>query len=38
VNGSADYLVTHNVRDFAPAATKFELKVITPQECLKEIK
>ncbi len=38
VNGSADYLVTHNVRDFAPAAAKFELKVITPQECLKEIK
>lgn len=38
VNGSADFLVTHNVRDFEPAAGKFELKVITPQECLKEMK
>ena len=38
VNGAADFLVTHNVKDFAPAATKFELRVITPQECLKEIR
>lgn len=38
VNGSADFLVTHNVRDFEPAAGKFELKVISPQECLKEMK
>jgi putative PIN family toxin of toxin-antitoxin system len=38
VNGSADFLVTHNVRDFEPAAAKFELKVVTPQECLKEMK
>lgn len=38
VNGSADFLVTHNVKDFEPAAGKFELKVITPQECLKEMK
>ena len=38
VNGSADFLVTHNIRDFEPAAAKFELKVITPQECLKEMK
>ena len=38
VNGSADFLVTHNVRDFEPAAGKFELNVITPQECLKEMK
>ena len=38
VNGSADFLITHNLRDFAPAAAKFELRVITPQQCLKEIK
>src|SRR6185312_7512588 len=38
VNGSADFLVTHNIRDFEPAAAKFELKVVTPQRCLKEIK
>lgn len=38
VNGSADFLVTHNVRDFQPASEKFALKVITPQECLKEMK
>jgi putative PIN family toxin of toxin-antitoxin system len=38
VNGTADCLVTHNVRDFEPAATKFELRVITPQQCLKEIR
>jgi putative PIN family toxin of toxin-antitoxin system len=38
VNGAADFLVTHNLRDFKPAASKFELRVITPQQCLKEIK
>ena len=38
VNGRADFLVTHNIRDFEAAARKFELKVITPQQCLKEIK
>lgn len=38
VNGSADFLVTHNLRDFEPAADKFELRVVTPQECLKEMK
>lgn len=37
VNGSADFLVTHNIRDFAPAALKFALNVITPRQCLKEI-
>lgn len=37
VNGRANFLVTHNIRDFAPAAGKFELEVITPQQCLKEI-
>ena len=37
VNGRADALVTHNIRDFAIAAARFELRVITPQQCLKEI-
>lgn len=38
VNGRADALVTHNIRDFERAASQFELRVITPQQCLKEIK
>lgn len=38
VNGRARFLVTHNIRDFESAARKFELVVITPQQCLKEIK
>ncbi len=37
VNGRADALVTHNIRDFAVAAERFELRVINPQQCLKEI-
>ena len=37
VNGRADALVTHNIRDFAPAAKRFELRIITPKQCLKEI-
>ena len=38
VNGRADALVTHDLRDFVKAAERFELRVITPQECLKELK
>ena len=38
VNGAADCLVTHNLRDFESAASKFELRIITPQQCLKEVK
>ena len=38
VNGRADALVTHNIRDFERAAKQFELRVITPQQCLKETK
>ena len=38
VNGTADFLVTHNVRDFGLAAKRFELRVITPQQCLKEMR
>jgi putative PIN family toxin of toxin-antitoxin system len=36
VNGAADALVTHNIRDFGPAKT-FNLRVITPAELLKEL-
>ena len=36
VNGSARALVTHNVRDFGPAKL-FQLRVMTPAECLKEL-
>jgi len=34
VNGSADALVTHNVRDFKRAAASFGLTVMTPQQFL----
>lgn len=37
VNGRADALVTHNVRDFARAGLRFELRVLTPQQYLKDI-
>lgn len=37
VNGRATALVTHNVHDFHAAASKFGLRVLTPQNCLKEI-
>jgi len=36
VNGRAEALVTHNTRDFADAASRFGLRVVTPQTCLKE--
>jgi len=36
-NGRAHALVTHNTRHFAPAAKRFELRVLTPQQCLQEI-
>jgi putative PIN family toxin of toxin-antitoxin system len=32
INGRADALVTHNVRDFIPAAGQFGLAVLRPQE------
>lgn len=37
VNGRADALVTHNIRDFERARAQFELRIISPQQCLKEI-
>lgn len=37
VNGQADALVTHNVRDFRSAAPRFGLRVLLPRELLKEL-
>ncbi len=37
VNGMADAIVTHNVRDFTNVARRFELSVLTPRDCLKEL-
>lgn len=38
VNGRADALVTHNVRDFALAAERFGLRALRPGELLKELR
>ena len=38
INGSADALVTFNVRDFATSAARFGLRVLRPGEILKEMK
>lgn len=37
VNGRADALVTHNLRDFEAAARLFRLRVMLPRELLKEL-
>jgi predicted nucleic acid-binding protein len=37
VNGTADALVTHNIRDFQVAAPRFGLRVLLPGELLKEL-
>ena len=37
VNGRADALVTHNVRDFEPAIRLFGLRVLLPRDVLKEL-
>jgi predicted nucleic acid-binding protein len=37
VNGRADALVTHNIRDFRSASVKFGLRVLLPREMLKEL-
>lgn len=36
VNGRADALITHNVRDFVKGAERFGLRVLKPGELLKE--
>ncbi len=38
VNGRAEFLVTHNIRDFAEAADRFEVDAITPQDMLRRIR
>ena len=38
VNGRADALVTHNVKDFAIAAPRFGLCVLRPGDLLKEMR
>jgi predicted nucleic acid-binding protein len=37
VNGRAEAIVTHNVRDFQPAAGRFGVRILTPGVFLKEI-
>lgn len=37
VNGQAEALVTHNVRDFAAIAPRFGLRVVRPGDVLKEL-
>jgi putative PIN family toxin of toxin-antitoxin system len=37
INGRADAIITHNIRHFAPAALRFRLAVITPQQALREV-
>jgi len=36
INGQADFLVTHNIRDFASAKSRFRLHLVTPGELIKE--
>ena len=38
VSGQADAVVTFNIRDFLPSAEKFNLKVMTPSDFLKELR
>jgi putative PIN family toxin of toxin-antitoxin system len=38
VNGQAEALVTHNVRDFLPAAAKFGLHVTPPGQLIAELR
>ena len=38
VNGRADALVTHNLKDFAAVAPRFELLVVSPADLLKRMR
>ena len=37
VNGRAEAIVTFNVRDFLPGATRFRLAVLTPAQTLRRL-
>lgn len=37
INGCADVIATHNVRDFVSAASRFNLRVLTPASLLREV-
>jgi predicted nucleic acid-binding protein len=37
INGRADVIVTHNIRDFVPAASRFSLRVMSPASFLEEV-
>ena len=36
INGRADIIVTHNVRDFMPAAHRFGIEVLTPGSIIRQ--
>ena len=38
LNGRADYLVTHNIADFAPVASRFAIEVVSPGQLLQILK
>ena len=38
VNGRAEFLVTHNVKDFRAAADKFSINLITPGDLVRKLK
>lgn len=37
VNGRAEYLLTHNIRDFQPATARFRIRVLAPGRFLQEV-
>jgi putative PIN family toxin of toxin-antitoxin system len=38
INGQADRLVTHNIKDFATAGERFRISVLRPGDLLKKVK
>ena len=38
LNGRADRIVTHNIHDFRPAVSRFQLSVVTPAVFIREVK
>lgn len=37
LNGRADVIVTHNVKDFSSAASKFNVRILSPANLAKEV-